>query len=106
MKTTAIIADGPIKTGTCKRCGCVYHHDIFNWHGMVLCGDCRYWERHGKVPPRESHSLSIRAMPRVGWQDEEWGSGLYSASRHYFVSSRRDAALIEEIEADSVLSLD
>ena len=47
--------DGPLPSGVrreCSHCGFNFADDIYLYHGVTLCGDCRYIARHGKTPPR------------------------------------------------------
>ena len=42
--------DGPVGEGTCTNCGEYHMGDIYRYRGVILCGDCRYYVRHGRWP--------------------------------------------------------
>ena len=47
--------DGPVSSGHCTACGGYFADDIYRYMGVILCGDCRYYVRHGRVPNHEPH---------------------------------------------------
>jgi hypothetical protein len=49
----SFLRDGPVTMGPCSACGKFCTHDIYRWHGVIVCGDCRYEMRHGKPPSHE-----------------------------------------------------
>jgi hypothetical protein len=48
--TARIASDGPVHHGRCSRCGKVSDDDMYRCQGVILCGDCRYYVRHGRWP--------------------------------------------------------
>lgn len=47
--------DGPVPGGRCTKCGKRFLDDIYRFQGIILCGDCRYFVRHGRWPSYDRH---------------------------------------------------
>lgn len=49
--TPGLHSDGPCEGGgTCINCQEWHGFDIYFWRGRLLCGDCRFYIRHGQWP--------------------------------------------------------
>ena len=46
-------AEGPVPRGRCIFCRQYFADDIYLERGLILCGDCRYYVRHGRWPNYE-----------------------------------------------------
>jgi len=49
----AALPDGPVAGGRCTKCGGSFTYDIYCYRGVILCGDCRYFVRHGRWPSHD-----------------------------------------------------
>ena len=46
--------DGPVgRYATCKDCGVYCKTDMYYFHHRTICGDCRYFRRHGREPSHD-----------------------------------------------------
>jgi hypothetical protein len=86
----------PLERGTCDRCGTETKHDIYQCGPATLCGECRYWLRHGRRPPR-----SPRCAPTSGPTDERdefRGSHTVGRFRHTEIYSMTHYKTLAAIE--------
>ena len=44
------LPDGPAPRSRCGMCGEFRLTDIYRYRGRILCGDCRFFVRHGRWP--------------------------------------------------------
>lgn len=61
---TQAAPDGPVRHGRCSHCGNEFDSDIYRFRGAILCGDCRYYVRHGRWP-------NYDRLPRASWLSAE-----------------------------------
>lgn len=61
---THVAPDGPVRHGRCSHCGHEFDSDVYRYRGAILCGDCRYYIRHGRWPNYDS-------LPRASWLSTE-----------------------------------
>lgn len=47
----------------CSACLQEFADDIYWFRGRLFCGDCRYFARHGKCPPREATTDTFPTFP-------------------------------------------
>ncbi len=50
-----MLPDGPVSGGRCTKCGERFIWDIYRYRGVILCGDCRYFVRHGRWPNHDKY---------------------------------------------------
>lgn len=51
--STHVSPDGPVRRGRCSHCGGDFDSDIYRFRGVILCGECRYYVRHGRWPSHD-----------------------------------------------------
>ncbi len=73
--TTQVTPDGPVGHGRCSHCGNEFESDIYRFRGDILCGDCRYYVRHGRWP-------NYDRLPRASWLSSEEAVALHEQDRH------------------------
>ena len=63
-----MLPDGPVPFGQCTQCGESFTDDIYRFRGAILCGDCRYFVRHGRWP---NYAKSFGGNTRSSVTEEE-----------------------------------
>jgi len=93
----------PIERGQCSHCCRQCHCDIYEFKagklkGKTLCGDCRYFQRHGRLPQKETR-------PRVDISEVEahrYHGGYGSETLHRF----RETECISERHMEELLRIE
>lgn len=107
------LGDGAFPTGGqfifCHSCGFYYNDDVYIYQGKVMCGDCRYKARTGRVPAHEPHP-GFNGTGRT--EDEDWntfqggrGSKTNGRFHNFGVDSELSARILEGILDDCKLSI-
>lgn len=105
--------DGPYgfaRTGQaaqCQECGLVVSCDLYYFGGVLLCGDCRYWRRHG-VPPTHESGVCGRGLVRRGRETllgDEGGSETLGRFKHLWINSKREMPILDSWIEDCSASL-
>jgi len=93
--------DGPIKEGLCHDCGLYFGDDIYVYQDLILCGECRYWARHNKRPPREPTTPELADV--IGGDHKYhggFGSETINRFRHVEAISERHVRILQDMEQD------
>ncbi len=96
----------------CTDCLKTCKDDVYIWYEKdgstsIVCGDCRYFRRHGHVAPHQPRGVSSSHEHETerGYHGG-FGSHTVNRQQHYDVLTERGAEVLDEILSDSRLSLD
>lgn len=93
-------SNGPLRDDYCVDCGLYFHTDIFRWRGIILCGECRYIRRTGRLPPRGNTCFDLSEKNGDQQFHGGFGSETLGRFRNIIVRSAVQVRVLMDIDRD------